>query len=108
MRFREVPAEDLSLNPMTMIGGGWWLIGAGNEEAGYNAMTESWGHLGAVWERPGGKAHMGLPTTVVYVHPQRYTKELLDREDIFTLSVFGEGYRRALAYMGDPFGKGWG
>ena len=33
MRFREVPAEKLSLNPMTMIGGGWWLIGAGNEEA---------------------------------------------------------------------------
>lgn len=51
MRFRKVPAEDLSLNPMTMIGGGWWLIGTGNEEAGYNAMTASWGHLGAVWER---------------------------------------------------------
>lgn len=105
MRFREVSAENLSLNPMTMIGGGWWLIGAGNEEAGYNAMTASWGHLGAVWERPGGKAHMGLPTAVVYVRPQRYTKELLDREDIFTLSVFGEGYRRVLAYMGTHSGR---
>ena len=49
---------------------------------------------------------MGLPTAVVYVRPQRYTKELPDREDIFTLSVFGEGFRRALAYMGTHSGRG--
>lgn len=90
----------------TDAGGRWRLIRTGNEEARYNAMTASWGHLGAVWERPGGKAHMGLPTAVVYVRPQRYTKELLDREDIFTLSVFGEGFRRVLAYMGTHLGRG--
>ncbi len=82
MKIKEVDIEGLCFNPMTMIGGGWWLIGAGNEKAGYNAMTASWGQLGAVWERPGGKAHVGLPAAVVYVRPQRYTKELLDREDI--------------------------
>lgn len=105
MRWNEVKIEEQNFNPMTMIGGGWWLIGAGNEETEYNAMTASWGHLGAVWERPGGKAHMGLPTAVVYVRPQRYTKELLDREDIFTLSVFDKSYRKALAYMGTHSGR---
>lgn len=48
---------------------------------------------------------MGLPTAIVYVRPQRYTKELLDREDIFTLSVFDKSYRRALAYMGTHSGR---
>lgn len=35
MTFREVPAEDLSLNPMIMIGGRMVADRAGNEEARY-------------------------------------------------------------------------
>lgn len=37
--------------------------------------------------------------------PAEIYKGLLDREDIFTLSVFGGGYRRALAYMGTHSGR---
>ena len=102
---KEIPVQELCLNPMTMIGGEWWLVAAGNAEDGYNAMTASWGHLGAIWERPGRKAHMGLPTAVVYLRPQRYTKEFMDREEIFTLSVFDASYRKALAYLGSHSGR---
>lgn len=102
---KEISVQELNLNPMTMIGGEWWLIAAGNERDGYNAMTASWGHLGSIWERPGMEPHMGLPTAVVYLRPQRYTKEFVDREELFTLSVFGKPYRKALSFLGTHSGR---
>lgn len=102
---KEIDIGSLSINPMQMIGDDWWVIAAGNETNGYNAMTASWGHLGSIWKRPKGKAHRGLSTAVVYVRPQRYTKEYLDREELFSLSVFGEQYRKALGYLGSHSGK---
>jgi len=102
---REVDVCSLQFNPFTLIGGEWWLITAGNEQDGYNTMTASWGHLGTIWGRPGRKAHMGLPTAVVYVRPQRYTKQFMDKEEVFTLSVFDESYRNALSYLGSHSGR---
>lgn len=105
MSLREITYEELQLNPMTMIGGEWWLITAGNEENGNNGMTASWGHMGTLWERPDGKRHMGLPTISVYVRPSRYTKEFMDREEYFTLSVLKEGNKKALGYLGSHSGR---
>jgi len=102
---KEISVQELCFNPMTMIGGEWMLIAAGNEKDGYNAMTASWGHLGSIWQRPGRKAHMGLPTVVVYLRPQRYTKEFVDREEIFTLSFFDASYKKALTYLGTHSGR---
>ena len=48
---------------------------------------------------------MGLPTAVVYLRPQRYTKEFIDREEMFTLSVFDRAYKKALAYLGTHSGR---
>ena len=45
MSFTSIPIQDLKLNPMEMIGGDWWLIAAGRQTNGYNAMTASWAHL---------------------------------------------------------------
>lgn len=105
MSFKKIAIDEIKLNPMTMIGKKWWLITAGNEKSGYNTMTASWGHLGAIWERAGNLPHLGLPTAIVYVRPQRYTKEFIDRENIFTLSVFDEEYRKSLLYLGTHSGK---
>lgn len=102
---KEIPVQELNLNPFTMIGGEWWLITAGSKKEGYNTMTASWGHLGSLWGRPERTAYMGLPTAVVYVRPQRYTKEFLDREATFTLSVFEESYKKQLAYLGSHSGR---
>ena len=102
---REIPYSQLQLNPMDLIGKQWWLITAGNQENGYNTMTASWGHLGSIWGSPNRKGHIGLPTAVVYIRPQRYTKSFVDREDIFTLSVFDESYRKELAYLGTASGR---
>lgn len=105
MAFINLSIEELKINPMTMIGEEWWLITAGNKINGYNTMTASWGHLGSIWGRPGQKTFKGLPTASVYVRPQRYTKEFMEREDIFTLSVFDQSYKKALAYLGSHTGR---
>ncbi|MDY3974625.1 MAG: hypothetical protein SOY76_08385 [Veillonella caviae] len=97
---KEVSVKELQLNPMTMISDDWLLITAGNEERGFNTMTASWGHLGALWAH-----NKGLPTAIVYVRPQRYTKEFVDREEYFTLSFFGKEYKRQLAYIGTHSGR---
>ena len=97
---REISVDRLQLDPVKMIAGGWMLITAGNEERGYNTMTASWGHLGSIWGHGGG-----LPTAVVYLRPQRYTKEFVDREELFTITVFPEEYRKALGYLGSHSGR---
>lgn len=97
---KEIDVKQLSINPMTMIAKEWMLVTAGNKERGYNTMTASWGHLGSIWGKGGG-----MPTAVIYVRPQRYTKQFVDREEYFTLTVFPEEYHKALGYLGSHSGR---
>lgn len=92
---KEISVSQLNINPMTMISDEWMLITAGTKEGGYNTMTASWGHLGAIWNKP---------TSVCYVRPQRYTKEFMDREELYTLSFF-PGCKKELAYLGTHSGR---
>ena len=80
---KEISVEGLKLNPSTLIGKEWALLTAGNKD-GYNTMTVSWGQMGELWNKP---------TTVVYIRPQRYTKEFVDR------------HREALSYLGSHSGR---
>lgn len=103
MSLKEVPIENLSCNPMTMIGRQWMLITAGTQETGYNTMTAAWGHLGAIWSHPGTTGAM--PTACIYIRPQRYTHQFVDREERFTLSFFSESWKKQLAYLGAVSGR---
>lgn len=107
MSFKTIDIEELHINPMIMIGSKWWLVTAGNEADGFNTMTASWGHLGAIWGREENKFkdQLGLPTAVVYLRPQRYTKQYMDKEAIFTLSVFEHEHKDALLYVGSHSGR---
>jgi flavin reductase (DIM6/NTAB) family NADH-FMN oxidoreductase RutF len=96
---KEISYTELNINPMTLIGGEWMLLTAGTREHGYNTMTCSWGHLGAIWGHGGG-----YPTSVCYVRPQRYTKEFVDREELYTLCFFNER-KKELAYLGTHSGR---
>ncbi len=80
MSFQEVSIEELQMNPFTKIGKEWMLITAGNEEK-HNTMTASWGGVGVLW---------GKNVVTAYIRPQRYTKEFVDAQDVFTLSFFGD------------------
>lgn len=97
---KEILVSELQMNPMTLIAKEWMLLTAGTEDRGFNTMTASWGHLGAIWGQGGG-----LPTSVCYVRPQRYTKEFMDREALYTLCFFPEEYKKALGYLGSHSGR---
>lgn len=97
---KEIPVSELTINPMELIAKQWMLITAGDAAKGYNTMTASWGHLGSIWGHNGG-----LPTSVIYVRPQRYTKEFVDREELYTLCFFPETYKKALGYLGSHSGR---
>lgn len=97
---KEISVQDLQLNPMTLIAKQWMLVTAGDDKNGYNTMTASWGHLGSIWGHGGG-----LPTSVIFVRPQRYTKQFVDREPLYTLCFFPEEYRPQLSYLGTHSGK---
>ena len=96
----EIPLSQLSANPIHQIAKDWMLITAGTKERGYNTMTASWGHLGSLWGHGGG-----LPTSVIFVRPQRYTKEFVDREELYTLCFFSPEHRQSLAYLGTHSGR---
>ena len=96
MKFKKVDKKDLQLNPVKMFANDWPLLSAVDEENGYNTMTIAWGHIGAIWNRP---------TITIYVRPQRYTKEFIDRNELFTVSVLPSACKDALAYLGKTSGR---
>lgn len=97
---KEISIKDLQANPINLISEEWLLITAGTQITGFNTMTACWGHLGAIWGH--GK---GLPTSIVYIRPQRYTKEFVDSKEYYTLSFFDRGYKKALGYLGSHSGR---
>ena len=101
MSFKEIPVSELDINPVSAIGNGWMLITAGDEESGYNTMTASWGHIGSIW----GRTSTCGPSAVVYIRQSRYTKEFVDRNELFTLSFLPEKYKKSLGYLGSHSGR---
>ncbi|MCP1102856.1 flavin reductase (DIM6/NTAB) family NADH-FMN oxidoreductase RutF [Aequitasia blattaphilus] len=95
MGFKEVNIEELQFNPFTKIGKEWLLITAGNEEKS-NMMTASWGGVGIMW---------GKNVASVYIRPQRYTKEFVDKEELFTMSFLSEDFRKELSFCGSTSGR---
>lgn len=73
----------------------WMLVTAGTRDS-YNTMTANWGGIGFIWNRN---------VAFVFVRPERYTHEFIDREDILTLSFYAEEYRKALNVCGTKSGR---
>lgn len=95
MSFIEINQTELNENVFSMIGKKWMLVTAGDESK-VNTMTASWGGLGIMW---------GKPVAFVFIRPQRYTKEFIDKTDTMSLSFYGDDYRKMLNYMGTVSGR---
>ena len=95
MAFREISVEQLEDNPFTLINKDWMLITAGDAEK-HNTMTASWGGVGELW---------GKYVSTIYIRPQRYTLEFVEREEYYSLCFFGPEYRQALSLCGSKSGR---
>lgn len=95
---KEVSYKDLKFNPFNLIGNEWMLITAGNEHDGCNTMTASWGGLGCLWGH-------NDPVATVYIRPSRYTKQFVDKAELFSLCVMDKSFKREMAYLGSVSGR---
>lgn len=91
----KIDPKAMPQNVFSLIGDQWMLVTAGTEGA-LNTMTASWGGLGVLW---------GKNVATCYIRPQRYTREFVEREAYFTLSFFGEEWRKALGLCGAKSGR---
>ena len=73
--------------------GGFLTVKADNA---VNTMTVSWGFIGFLW---------GKPHFIVFVRPQRYTKEIIDKADDFTLSIPFKNMKEQLSICGTKSGR---
>ena len=92
---REINIRDIKKSAVELISDNWGLVTAGNAEK-FNTMTISWGGLGEIW---------GKDAVFIFIRPQRYTYEFIEKEDIFTLSFYGNEYKDALKICGSKSGR---
>ncbi len=92
---KEINIRDIRKSAVELISDGWGLVTAGNEEK-FNTMTVSWGGLGEIW---------GKDAVFIFIRPQRYTYEFIEKEEFFTLSFYGEESRNALKICGSQSGR---
>lgn len=93
--FQPLPFDAIELNPFTKIGKEWGLLSAGSKVK-FNTMTISWGGMGVLWNKN---------VAYVFVRDSRFTKELIDEGDFFSISFLGEEYRQALQFCGVNSGR---
>ncbi|WP_027422461.1 flavin reductase family protein [Lachnobacterium bovis] len=93
--FQPFSINDIDLNPFNKLGKEWALITAGSKHDA-NCMTVSWGGLGVMW---------GKNSAFIFIRESRYTKEFIDKNDVFSISFFDESYRDALNYCGSHSGR---
>ena len=86
---------ELPLNAFQAIGKQWAMITTQRGDT-VNTMTASWGGVGILWNKP---------VTYVFLRPQRFTRELLDGSELFSVCFLPEDYRKQLSYCGAHSGR---
>lgn len=92
--WKKIPITEVK-NPVSLFRDDWMALAVG-KEGDMNAMTVGWGQIGVLW---------GRPIVTVYVAPDRYTYDFLERNAYFTVTGFPETQREALTYIGTHSGR---
>ena len=92
---KEINIRELKDNFVKMISNDWALLTAGKSDD-FNTMTVSWGGIGELWNKD---------VCFVFVRPQRYTYEFMEKYDYFSLSFFGGEYKKELGVCGSKSGR---
>ena len=94
---KEIPSEEIKLNPMSLISDKWLLITAGNKTNGFNTMTACWGHLGDMEK----DCHQRLFTFV----RNATRKNLLTEKSAILYLSSQKRKKKILAYLGTHSGR---
>ena len=93
--YKQISPLAIEGNLMRQIASDWMLVTAGNKEK-FNTMTANWGGVGYLWNKP---------VVFVFIRPERYTFQFIERSDGFTLTFFDENYREGLNLCGTKSGR---
>ena len=93
--YKQIAPNKIPGNIVKMLSQDWMLITAGSNDKS-NMMTASWGGLGVLYDKP---------VTFCFINPTRYTYQLIETNDTYTLTFYTEAYREALNYCGSHSGK---
>ena len=93
--FTEIKPEEISDNPIQLIGKDWMLITSGDSSK-FNMMTASWGGIGNLWHEP---------VVFIFIRSSRHTYEFTEANSLFSLNFFSEDFRKVLNEMGKNSGR---
>jgi len=95
--FNQISPEEIcdSFNLFTLVGKDFYAVTAGKKEH-YNSMVGSGGGFGIL---------MRKPTIWGGFRTDRYTLELIQKEQSYTLTFFPEEYKKQLLYLGSKSGR---
>lgn len=94
---KKIDVAELSDNFFESISKEWMLVTAGTKDD-FNMMTASWGCIGWLW---------GKPIAVIFIRPERFTHEFIERNGRLTLSFLGDDadMRKAYNFCGSKSGR---
>ena len=95
--FKQISPEEIgdSYNVFTLAGKDFFAITAGKEDH-YNSMIGSGGGLGVLLKKP---------TTWCILRADRYTLEMIQKEQTYTLSYFPNEYKEQILFLGSKSGR---
>jgi flavin reductase (DIM6/NTAB) family NADH-FMN oxidoreductase RutF len=93
--FKQISPEDIKDNVFTLVGKVFPVITAGKEDH-YNSMTASGGGFGLLFMKP---------TSWCILRADRYTLEIIQKEQTYTLSYFPNEYKKQILFLGSKSGR---
>jgi flavin reductase (DIM6/NTAB) family NADH-FMN oxidoreductase RutF len=93
-KWRKINPRDIEDNPVKLCDN--WFALASGKEGDMNAMTIGWMTIGRIWTNP---------VAMVYVSPDRYTFEFMERNKYFTITSFQNEDREKLLILGTRSGR---
>jgi flavin reductase (DIM6/NTAB) family NADH-FMN oxidoreductase RutF len=93
--FKQITPEEIRDDVFTLAGKVFPVITAGKEDH-YNSMTASGGGFGMIFIKP---------TTWCILKATRYTLELIQKEQTYTMSYFPKEYKKQILFLGGKSGR---
>lgn len=73
----------------------WALVASGTTD-NYNVMTVNWGGIGFLWNKP---------VIFIFIRPERYTYEFIEKYDYFSLSFLKDDFSKVHEICGMKSGR---
>ncbi|MDR2650749.1 MAG: flavin reductase [Prevotellaceae bacterium] len=93
--FKQISPEEINDDVFTLAGKVLPVITAGKSEH-YNSMTGSGGGFGMLFRKP---------VTWCIFRTDRYTLELIQKEQTYTVSYFPDEYKKQILFLGSKSGR---